>query len=529
MAKACLMPRAPAQIAWSGTALASAVRLSPFIVLAVLTASMALVQPINHDVAWFLVVGERVLEGDIYGRDVADINLPSVAYLNALVVSTARALAISPYAALAIGVVLAVLAAAWIIERLGRESDMAPSSTFSYVAALSFCGAVLLLPGNDFAQREQIGMALLGPYLMACHGRARARAVGALAGVTVGVLAGAGVLIKPQLGLVLPVLETYLVWRLRTWRTVLRAEVGAAVATGAAGAAAMIAAAPAYFSKVVPLAASAYWAYDASWAPLLISPCWLLLLLMAVAVRVARPAEGSVRVFAELAALAASAFFLSWLLQGKLFEYQALPFRIAIVWQVALVVASQPWPRTATDRESLPLRVALAAGLVYVLGLTWQTVSIEWHRRANGLERLHAAVVERGPVETLFVFSTSIEPALPLAVRLGAAWSGRYGCLWPLPAAIRRGPLSQAAADTIGADLVDAVVADLRRRPADVILVETSSRQQAMAEHRVDFVAWLSRDAEFRRVWSSYTRVGTTQYLSHSFDIFMRNPAPGRT
>lgn len=53
-----------------------------------------------------------------------------------------------------------------------------------------------------------------------------------------------------------------------------------------------------------------------------------------------------------------------------------------------------------------------------------------------------------------------------------------------------------------------AVVADLERRPADLILIDTVRRRKVFAGVPFDFLAYLREDPRFEAIWQGYEGIG---------------------
>src|SRR5258708_9699492 len=132
-------------------------------VAAVFVAAVLLrqVMPFNVDVSWWLIVSERMLDGQVLYVDILETNPPMAVSVYLLGVALARAIGVRPEVVtdgLVFVLIAASLALTWRILRY--------SSLRGRVAggALAVWATVLLavLPMYDFRQREQLaGLALL--------------------------------------------------------------------------------------------------------------------------------------------------------------------------------------------------------------------------------------------------------------------------------------------------------------------------------------------------------------------------------
>jgi hypothetical protein len=107
---------------------------------------------------------------------------------------------------------------------------------------------------------------------------------------------------------------------------------------------------------------------------------------------------------------------------------------------------------------------------------------------------------------TLMALSTSVWPAFPAALEIGARWSGRAPCQWLIPGALQlsAGDADARARGARYAQLArDMLADDVARGRPEVLAVATGPGQQGVAGP-FDLLAFLREDARLRAAFDGY-------------------------
>lgn len=502
-------------------------RLATALIVALSLAAGALVQAqvqLGPDLGWLVRSARLLLAGRQFGIDIFEPNLPVAWYL-----SMPAALAVEH---LGIAEVTALRAWTWVLAGLGlltaracllaAGGDNRRALAEFALAAIAVC----LLVGGSFGQREHLAFALSLAYLTCARLRSDGLSLPAPLALMAGALAGIAFAIKPVFVLVPVVVElSACAFGRGRWR-LLRRETVAMAAAGAATAAVVLAFAPAYLVHVVPAALATYWAYD---SPLLYLiddfpvPSWIF-----VAWLVATLADRSVPRASLVWFAAFAAWSLSYVLQGKGFDYHGFP-----AMACALVVTAGALERLAGRLRNVSLAAAvvslLAAGLV--AADAWR-----WYRNATDLGSPQSRAAVRGelvvtlgalgvgPGVKVFSFSTNPYPAFPALNHLGAEWVGPDMAQFLLPAWIRRNEVQ----DESRRAAIDAAMAIQRRHVRiavleggpQFILVNNRSRSASpggVGTAHVDYFAIFGSDPELATAFARYrqvAKVGAVQVLA---------------
>lgn len=383
--------------------------------------------PGNVDVSWLLVVCDRLLDGARLHVDIVEVNPPFSIWLYMPFAALGRLTGLPAELWLAIGLPSLALASVGLSARIlvraglveGRAAWLAPT----------VLAVLLLLFAEDFGQREQFAVVALLPWLSLLA--ARDADSGFKAGtvferVVAGLGAAVFVMVKPPMSvpaLALPVL--FICFERRSLRPLLTTEalIGAAVTFAYLG---WIAAFHlAFFVDLMPVVREVYLPARMGIAAMLLSGPVILLAILAVAVvAIARP--GPVDRPALLALIAALGYVPAFVLMGKGWTYQALPFLmlglIAFLLQLRRLTVLGAMPVAAKAG------VALGATVVVLLAQVGQPFA-KAERRAE-LEQAAVAigrVIERPKIATV---ATRLQPAHPLTRMVGGDYRSRQSSLW---------------------------------------------------------------------------------------------------
>ncbi len=403
------------------------------------------------DVAWLAHCDERWLDGAVPYRDFIEINPPASLLLYLPAVAAARALGLR--SELCVAVFAFVSAGAAMALSFAALRRVGPGVALAAVVAL------VVLPGETFAERDHLAAVFGAPLLALALARAEGKRPGLGLALAAGVGAGMMAAIKPPYALVGVALALYLAARIG-WRAVLRApEYYAAAAVGLAYVASVGLFFPAYVANVLPLGAAVYVPAREGLIALLGSTGSILVLLIVVtaALTSQRPSPGFV--VAMLAALAAA---LGYLAQGKGWVYQAVPAAMFATLAGGFALDERPRPFAALGAAFATAALVptfahnLALALLGGIAIGLAVEAMRAGKLALDLARLAplalaaavgtacgVCVIERPPAPALARILAGLGPhltigsisedeglAFPLVRRLGATWVLRANSLF---------------------------------------------------------------------------------------------------
>jgi hypothetical protein len=467
------------------------------------------------DTGFLLDEAARVLGGARLYAELVEMNPPLIVAINMAAVVCARILGISEILAYRLGCIAALLATlaltAWVLRRLlPDELVLRRGITLLLVFVL------FNLPGQDFGEREHLLLMLTLPYLFLVAARAAGREVATTQALLLGLLAAAGLSLKPHFVLLWLAIEGYLRLTRRLAPRALTPETAAiAVFFGLYGTG-MLVWAPEYLG-LVRLLAGPYtrFLYDPFWH-LLLTGRGALLTLFALLTFFALRRDARHRELLDVFALGALVSLVAGAAQQKELRYHFYPsFALAIVL-LGMVVrdtggAPREWVRSVYRIMTVSILatavvVVSAQNLASAMGLIRGVEQVQLERVLPVLRPLAAG-------QSVYVMSYHIGSAYPLINYSGARSASRFPQLWIFPASYMdqlagRAPLRYHAPDEMSPSeryLNQAVFEDLRdQRPKVLVVLQHARDLPINGFRRLDYVAYFRRDQRIAALLDRY-------------------------
>jgi hypothetical protein len=472
--------------------------------------------PQKDDVAWLLYVARKWMAGKRLYVDLVEVNPPLIIWIYAVPAKLAQWLGCMPKTVANPFFAAMILAPCWWAACLLRGRAPLFARRAPVFAALGIL--LLLLPGEEFGQREHLLAAAVLPYLVllvrGLDGEAEPRRAAILAGI----LAGLACALKPNYAVAFLLMEVMAA--LRGHRMIRWASVSAGVAMLTyAGVVALFV--PAFFTKAIPLALALYGGTDASpWQILanghkvLIGQAAALLLCWGSAASIGRRSPFLRHLLLALAVFSIGST-LVFVLQGKPWFYHRLPaiataVLALLVWGGA-VLPGVTWRRAgqragqrAGRRAGWPVlwRAGMAALVLLMLGQSSYARMAAWvnaaatpsHSVSVRLERL----IHKEHAKTYIAFSEWIALGFPVVNDTGVTWASRFDSMWAL-----KGEMWRARQDGhLPKDWpIRAWVAhDFIVNCPDIAVVDTRKGENWVG-------VLISANRDFARAWSHYRQI----------------------
>jgi hypothetical protein len=483
-----------------------------------------LMPPLDGDVAAILDFAVRMVGGEHLYVDLFDVNPPLIFWLNCLPAWVADRLGWSPPVVF-VGAVLLLQAASLALCRrpVARLREFASPLAR---AAMPLAGAfvLLVLPANNFGQREHLMACFALPYLALAALRLDGQTVGGGAATARGLFAAVGFLIKPYFLFVPVMIEGTLLLNLG-WRGWLRRP--EPWLFGGLGVLYLVAALichPSYFTEIVPLARRYYVASDplVALAQVFGTPergVALLALVPLIAWGLAarrRPALGVAALFTLAAAASA-------LVQGKGWPYHLLPLWQggALLATLAGVALSGLW-RIAPAAEAAPRGAAarlVAAALFTCVVVGSAIADPPWRDRLGYPDsfagRLETLLARDAYGARVLWLTDATYPKYPTVLYGHARPASRFMELWlidglyqPADGAQSR-PHMRAPAQMSDDErrLFESVGGALERTHPALVLIASAAAELGLPPGQFDYLAYFLRHPSFAREWRHYREV----------------------
>jgi hypothetical protein len=466
----------------------------------------------NADVAWFLTGTSKLLNGEKLYRDVVEVNPPLVFYLDLPVILISHLTGIhADIVFVAYVFVLIASCCAFVGNLINGSSDSILEQQIFLLAVLA---ALILFGSWEFGQREHLAIILGLPYLCLIAQRAFGGTTDKWFAAIIGILAGLAFSLKPQFLAVPAVLEFYLALQLGFSWTLRRPEIFLLGTFSFSYVGSILLLTPEYISNVVPKALLVYSrGYSVPLRFVLLTWQTLVLPVVVAAHLLSRRRQRRPQ-FADVFLIAACIFCVIYISEMKGFSYQIMPVTVLIF--LAMTAAMITGGRPAFGNITLCALLAL-----YVYRGTY---------RDTAAQALAPVVQDRLHGGAIFAFTSYVWLGFPLANMVRARWSSRFPALWMLPGAEKglryagsTGHRQLAAAySKIEKYTIDSVVADLRKDPPTLIIVDKRPDPR-FGEIEFNYVPFFSKDPRFAEIWSQYIWVARIESKNVGpYDIYAR-------
>lgn len=316
------------------------------------------------DTSWLITACERVLAGERLYIDFHEVNPPFTLWMFLPVVAFAKTLHISPE--------ICVQAYSYLIciMGLGFAAFIAQLARFAENRALVpllpvFLAVLVVLPGNSFAEREHLGVALLLPLLVLTAWRSQPNRV-VEPGWTVAILAGLCgsvlVLVKPYYAIVILAPALYMAWCRRSIRPLFFVEYWVIGAVSSAYLLAVVEFYPEFLRDIYPLLADTYMRVTVPWIRLLQSYAGAYLIGLYM-LRFLRPGV-SLSPLIAVFTIASMAAVVPYFYQAKGWAYHAYPAISLLLVALILRLAQEPAGSTGQNATAPSLSRKLLLALV---------------------------------------------------------------------------------------------------------------------------------------------------------------------
>ena len=455
----------------------------------------------NADIGWLLTAGERVLGGATLYRDVIETNPPMavLAYIPAIVI--ARAVHLRPEWVVD-GLVFAGAAVALTFAVRILAGSAALGNVRGAPFAILTLAVLIVLPAQQFGQREHIAVIALTPWLALAARRSGGESAELWLVLIAGFGAGIAMMFKPHFAIGIFFAAVALAIMTRSWRALVAPENVVAGLVVVLYAIAVMWFFPAFFSVIGPLLRDVYVPVGLGLGALISKPAvpiWFALtLLTGLAMR-----RNGAAVAAVVILLAASCgFAVAFVVQGKGWAYHSYPM-------IALALVALGWVCAVRDMDFLVARVGPALLAPIFAGATL------WFNSGFDALPLQERVARFGAHPAILAITA--EPAIghPLVRALDGVWVSRQQGLWVaaylahMEKASAPDSSRRAALDAYAARERAWLIADIRRTPPDIVLVDNLTDRWS---------DWLAAHPDLAALLKNYRRVETV----NGIDILRR-------
>ncbi|WP_246774211.1 hypothetical protein [Bradyrhizobium diazoefficiens] len=460
--------------------------------------------PLNTDVSWLLVIGERMLDGQHLYGDIIEINPPMAAFAYLPGVALGRLLGVDPRHVIDVQLLLLAVASLHAVSRIVRLSPAWTEANWGPFAIWA-TAVVTVLPMHVFGQREHIATLTFLPALAVYALRSDRISVPLWAILIAGLGAGITLAFKPFFAVPVALCMLASAVRARSWLVLFAPEniiAGVLVATISVGTYLLY---PEYFTVTYPLVRDTYLSWSMPLSIIFLNAASLLFAVAMLSVLLAMWGRTPNSLLLA-AVLAASGFAISFFLQRRGWAYHSYPMVAVAMLAMgyALLVAYG-----APERRRLGLAAPLILAATFLFGAQWFNGNVY-----VGLVR--EAVAALKPHPRILMLSGEAALGHPLVRDIGGTWVSRQENLWirEFVRLTREKTIVDAATDTRLKDYLalerNWLIEDFRKMPPDIVLVDNL---------RDGWGDWVRADAELSQLLKPYTLVRSVDGI----DVLRRN------
>lgn len=212
------------------------------------------------DKDWYLMVTRHMLQGNRMYVDRAEVSVPMIYWLYALVIELSNLLHMTDYDMLTVITALVATLCSAIAYRLFRNSSLPSRHAAAPLAFGLLLPSLFILWANPsyFGDRDHLFFVLVFPYLLLLSPAVSASAPSQALRAFIAAIAALGFCIKPHTVILFLMAQLFVAWRERSLAFILRLET---LIIGAGGALYIIAVwhyTPDYFTHILPIALKTY-------------------------------------------------------------------------------------------------------------------------------------------------------------------------------------------------------------------------------------------------------------------------------
>ena len=382
---------------------------------------------LDSDVSWLLTLAEKIVAGARAYVDFFETNPPADILIYVPAVLIANTVGISAESALTVLVFLAAFSCLGLVALISDDRGFVGPREKPALFAIAFA-LLLILPGDNFAERENLALILIMPILAVYSERASGRSIPIVLASLAGIGAGVAISLKPYFALAIAFPLVYVAFKRRAPLPNLRMivfspehwAIGLVVLVDAI---LLFWGYPDYIERILPIVLNLYAPLKYSLILMAINPSMILVATVAL-VGLGAGTHELRTPFVAISYLATLGFAGALLLQGKGWPYHGYPAVALSLFALALILLRRaPSPLGPSGSpESFPVNIAI--GVVLFAGV--YALSSYWFLQEPNRADLVAAVSRLAPPRPK-VISISDGPnvAFPLTRKLHGIAVGR--------------------------------------------------------------------------------------------------------
>ncbi|MDF1645863.1 MAG: hypothetical protein P1U61_02625 [Legionellaceae bacterium] len=459
----------------------------------------------SHDVAWHILITERLLQGGHYTQNFMDISPPLIMYSKIPAAYLMHSLKLPMPTALRLYMfIISLYSLILCYQVLHAQQEKNIFFQKTLITALSFC--FFCLPLYEFGQRDNLIMVLIMPYFLTFSNYPSQTHLPLKLRILTSIFAGIGFLIHLPYFLILMLLESYFFYKKRTQR-ILEMTIIFLIATFYLSS--IIIFFPDYLNVVLPLVLYCYVdIYNNQWINMFFGTwtvigCYFALFAFFITKKIIHP-----DFFLKMLVLLLILFFMPYILTKKLWFYHKLPVLTFTILLLTTLLAH-------VSKTQNRLAIYFIISLFVFPALEFTTVlqqSLALKQQNSPLSQVINYVQKKYSHDNIYVFSATMWPQL-LIPYAHVNTASRFAPTW-LPLAIMQkqtedlSPSNMKKLSEIKHFLFKTMSEDLEKYQPSLILVDDNV-PDLHTDSPFNFIDFFQQDSRFSKIWLNYELSGS--------------------
>jgi len=473
---------------------------------------------VNWDVSWDLLVTRRVMLGGTYTKDFFDLNPPLIFYEYMPVIFLEHVLAISEAIALQLYVFFLSCVSLFLCTVLMQGIFLKKDIWIKYGFFFSILFIFLILPGNDFGQREHLLLIFTLPYFLTVVSRLRGNGISGRLAVATGLFAAAGFCIKPYFLIPFILVELYYLFFTRRLLSWLRPEVAAIIVFFIPYIISVFIFYPDYLFTVIPIAKRFYYdGFSDSWATVFFSPV-ILFCYFSIIIYLFQYKNTEYSALKSVMAVSMTGFLLAHILQRTSWTYHIYPsYAMALLMSMFFLVIF-----IKKGKNIFLLSSYFAVLLIFTIFQIDSLYQTGVNYKKNNVP-LIAFLKEYGEHHSVYFIGASSREIFPAINDANVQYASRFLHLFWMPGIVKNQIkyLNSPFYQNYKRDenfLTKMLAEDINTKKPDYILVDNKDLKPFYALIHFKYLPYLGQNADFKAAFKPYHYFTTIEKYMNSTD-----------
>lgn len=484
---------------------------------------------LNGDVGYLVQVTNRLFDGGSYARDFFETNPPMILYLYAPASLLAKQFAWNvPFIMQNYFFLLASLSSVscyFLLKKIFFPQDRVSA----YIAFLTILFVTLILPMDEFGQREHLLVILILPYLLSAVLALEGKSIQPVLAFLIGLFASFGFALKPYFLVSLCLVEGYFLWRKKIWGGFFRTESITIFGVLFFYLISIFIFQPAYIKIMLPLVSHLYFIGISE--PIMFAFMRFHVdfcvggILFAIYFYYKNK---KVDHYAMIMILASIGFVAAFIIPRAPWLYHVIPAFSLVCIVLAYFIGKKVHAdffayKKAQEKISNMLFIVPCVIGIFFVPLLLCVVNIKeliQDKKSGPMIRIAQYIESLPGRHAILCFSANTtEDCFPLIYNSHSHYGGRFPFFWWVRGVLKREMLKQdnAAIQNDKAYLFQNMIEDFSRYQVDLVIV--NKKDFALVEPHFNMINFFSQNEKFRTLWTQFKIIASFDY----FEIYERS------